>query len=378
MTDQQGVGPGARPSYWDYIRVEELLSLQSGLGASDADLTDDEVRFIVIHQIDELWFKLGLRELSAARDVFRPARVAETDLASAVAALRRVALIFRLATHHFELMETMRTQQYLRFRDKLAPASGFQSAQMRELEILLGLEDDQRIPFGHESSYVDALRGSSGDDSPAFRRVQARRADRPTLKEAIYAWLYRTPIDASSPDDDGDDSAVARFLDDFLARHRDGQQVRMQQWIGSQAIGAEDRARLEQRFEAELEQAARYLQADDADASDRPKVRRMRAAILFIDLNRQLPLLAWPAEIIDALAETEQSMLVFRQRHARMVERVIGRRVGTGGSDGVAYLDKTALEYRVFREIWAARTLLLPPELSPPVGEPSFYGYAAP
>jgi tryptophan 2,3-dioxygenase len=69
-------------------------------------------------------------------------------------------------------------------------------------------------------------------------------------------------------------------------------------------------------------------------------------------------------------------MLAFRQRHARMVERVIGRRVGTGGSDGVAYLDQTALKYRVFTEIWAARTLLLPKDLCPPVADPAWYGLA--
>ena len=65
---------------------------------------------------------------------------------------------------------------------------------------------------------------------------------------------------------------------------------------------------------------------------------------------------------------------MFCQRHARMVERVIGRRVGTGGSDGVDYLDRTALAYRVFREIWAARTLLLRSELDPPVEHADFYG----
>ena len=67
-------------------------------------------------------------------------------------------------------------------------------------------------------------------------------------------------------------------------------------------------------------------------------------------------------------------MLIFRQRHARMVERVIGRRVGTGGSAGVEYLDQTALTYRVFKEIWAARTLLLDPERTPQVLNKDFYG----
>ena len=72
----------------------------------------------------------------------------------------------------------------------------------------------------------------------------------------------------------------------------------------------------------------------------------------------------------------EQALVIFRQRHARMVERVIGRRVGTGGSDGVDYIDQTALKYRVFTEIWSARTLLLPPDLCPKVSDPSFYDLA--
>jgi tryptophan 2,3-dioxygenase len=85
-------------------------------------------------------------------------------------------------------------------------------------------------------------------------------------------------------------------------------------------------------------------------------------------------LLSWPGEILDSVLEAEQAMLVFRQRHARMVERVIGRRVGTGGSAGVEYLDSTALRYRVFKEVWRTRTMLLDPELAPRARNPAFYG----
>jgi tryptophan 2,3-dioxygenase len=119
-------GPGGRPtSYWDYIRVEELLALQNGIARSDAELADDEVRFIVIHQIDELWFKLVLRELVTARNLFAQRPVPEDALAGAVNSLRRITICFELASQHFRLMETMQTQDYLRFRDKLNPASGF-------------------------------------------------------------------------------------------------------------------------------------------------------------------------------------------------------------------------------------------------------------
>ena len=105
--------------------------------------------------------------------------------------------------------------------------------------------------------------------------------------------------------------------------------------------------------------------------------RRVRAAILFIESYRALPLLSWPREILDRVVEAEQALLVFRQRHARMVERVIGRRTGTGGSAGVEYLDKTAVEYRIFKDIWAVRTVLLPVEDVPPLRDPAFYGFGA-
>jgi len=364
-----------RPTnYWDYIRVEELLQLQSGTATSEQQLTNDEVRFIVIHQIDELWFKLVLRELTAARDLFALRPVPENALAGAVASLRRVTICFELAAQHFRLMETMRTQDYLLFRDKLNPASGFQSAQMREIEILLGLPDGDRIPLGNEGSYVEALKSHDGSPSPALRRVQRRQQDRPTLKAAVDAWLHRTPIHGSHPDDPGDEQVVARFIERYLAGHETLCQRAMDHAVAVQALTASDQERLRARYRGQLQGARRHLRAEDVPPASQAFVRRLRAAILFVDSNHTLPLLSWPGKIIDGLIECEQTMLAFRQRHARMVERVIGRRVGTGGSDGVAYLDQTALKYRVFTEIWAARTLLLPPDLCPTIEDPSFYG----
>lgn len=366
-----------RPTYWDYIRVEELLSLQGGLEGDENALGDDEVRFLVIHQVDELWFKLALREIAGARDLFRKEPVPESEVASAVAALRRVRILFELAADHFRLMETMRTQDYLRFRDKLSPASGFQSAQMREIEILLGLEDDQRLAFGEEDSYLRALEGPDGN-SPALERVRRRLRDRPTLKEAVYAWLGRTPIRGSYPKDPGDEEVVAGFVEDFLACHEAavGDQIRSAAAV--QALTPADEQRLRERYTREIAGARAFLRGEDVkDDRERVRVRRLRAAILFLESYRRLPLLSWPAEVVDGLLAAEQALLIFRQRHARMVERVIGRRVGTGGSEGVAYLDETALRYRVFRELWAARTLILPPERTPELREREFYGLLA-
>ena len=79
---------------------------------------------------------------------------------------------------------------------------------------------------------------------------------------------------------------------------------------------------------------------------------------------------------IDSFVELEQAMLLFRTHHARMVERMIGRRMGTGGSSGVDYLDATT-KYRVFVDLWAVRTLLIKRDALPVLEHPDFYGFSS-
>jgi tryptophan 2,3-dioxygenase len=359
-------------TYWDYIKVEELVSLQGGLEASDEGLDNDEVMFITIHQIDELWLKLALRELVSVRDLFKQERVPEQSLSSAVRGLRRMALLFGLVAEHFPLMETMTTRDYLAFRDKLSPASGFQSAQLREIELLMGLSDEQRIPLGHEGTYMRALRAPDGNESPASRRVEKRRGDLPTLKDAIEAWLYRTPIQGSTPEQPGDAETVQRFVDAYCAAQ--AREVDLATGLAvHDALTERDVERLKERYAKEKAGARAFLEASDQPEEARRRVSRVRAALVFIESYRELPLLAFPREVIDAIVALEQSFVIFRQRHARMVERVIGRRVGTGGSAGVDYLDQTALRYRIFHDVWATRTLLVRKDALPPVETPEAY-----
>ncbi|MGE0792234.1 MAG: tryptophan 2,3-dioxygenase family protein [Sandaracinaceae bacterium] len=362
-------------TYWDYIRVEDLLGLQGGLEADDSGLENDEVMFITVHQIDELWFKLAIRELVRVRDLFKRPRVPEQALSNAVRGIRRIALLFHQVASHFALMETMTTRDYLAFRDKLSPASGFQSAQMREIEILMGLDDEKRIPLGHEGSYLTALKNPDGTESAASSRVARRLADRPTLKEAIDEWLFRTPIDGSHPDEPGDEATVARFVDRYLAAHA-GELDRASLYAQHDALTDADRVRLKARYEGERESAAAFLRAEDLDEPERRRRSRIRAALVLIEGYRELPLLAWPRQIVDGLVELEQAFVIFRQRHARMVERVIGRRTGTGGSAGVDYLDQTALRYRVFGDVWAVRTLQIRRAALPALEGESAYGIA--
>ncbi len=370
--------PGSPTTYWDFIKIEQLLALQSGIAEHEAPGVEhnDEVMFIVIHQIDELWFKLAIRELVAIRDLFKGEHVPEQSLANAVRGLRRTVLLFGQAAQHFALMETLTTRDYLAFRDKLSPASGFQSAQLREIEILMGLESADRIPLGHED-YLRALQNADGSESPASQRVRARLADLPTLRQAIHAWLHRTPIDGSVPSDPDDDERVRAVIERFLAAHARevaGTRAKAMEF----ALTEQDRERIGKRYEKEIAGARAYLLADDLEGADEPTRRRrsrIRAALLFIESYRELPLLSWPREVIDAIVALEQAFVIFRQRHARMVERVIGRRTGTGGSAGVDYLDQTALQYRVFRDVWAVRTLLLRQAALPELERPDYYGF---
>jgi tryptophan 2,3-dioxygenase len=352
-------------TYWDYIKVEELTALQRGIAASDTELSNDEVLFITVHQIDELWFKLALRELVSVRNLFAQPRVPEQSMASAARGLRRMALLFHQVAQHFALMETMTTRDYLAFRDKLSPASGFQSAQLREIEILMGLRDEDRISLGHEQSYMQALKDNKGQESPASKRVEARLADTPTLRDALDEWLYRTPIQGSTPDMPGDAEAVQRFIDLYCEAHAREVDAAAKLAV---PLGSQDAERLAQRFAKEKQAARAFLEcAEDKRRS------RIRAALVFIESYRELPLLAWPREVIDTIVALEQSFVIFRQRHARMVERVIGRRTGTGGSSGVDYLDQTALKYRIFNDVWAVRTLLIRESALPPVERADAY-----
>ncbi|MEM7243690.1 MAG: tryptophan 2,3-dioxygenase family protein [Acidobacteriota bacterium] len=361
-------------AYWEYIRVEEILAQQGGLEKNESALANDEVLFIVIHQIEELWMKLVIRELVAARNLFAQEFVPDDAMASAVRGIDRVTEILKHAASHLGLMETMTTRDYLDFRDKLHPASGFQSAQMREMEILLGLEMKDRLALGSES-YLQALRHHDGSESPASRRVAARMEDTPSLREAIDSWLHRTPIDGSRPGEPNDEEIVTSFIDRYCEAARTESES-----LGKTAAGfaltEQDAQRLLDRYAREASGARAHLMAEDVeDEADRPRIRRQRAALLFIESYRELPLLAWPRAVLDAIVALEQAFVMFRQRHARMVERIIGNRTGTGGSAGVAYLDRTALEYRVFRDLWVTRTLLVRKDALPPLRNTSSYGF---
>jgi tryptophan 2,3-dioxygenase len=158
---------GRRLSYGSYLTLPELLSLQRTLTGAH-----DELLFIVIHQVYELWFKLLLFELEAARTAMT---AGETYWASHH--LRRVSAIEEVLVAQIDVLNTMRPQDFLDFRSVLAPASGFQSVQFREIEYLSGLRD---------RTYLDRLELTDEE-----RGRLERRLNEPSLWDAFCTLLER-------------------------------------------------------------------------------------------------------------------------------------------------------------------------------------------
>lgn len=345
-------------TYWKYLRLEELLALQTGL-ADEASLQPDEFHFIIVHQVFELWFKSIIHELNVARDQLSASSVPEERIPFVVHHLRRINEVLNQAIDHFDVVETIDPQDFLDFRDKLAPASGFQSYQYREIEILLGVEENPPPNYGR---WIRDLERSA-NVMPEAQRIKERIDDTrscPSLLTSLRRWLYRTPIDWSYPDDQGDGAIVGAFIERYI----EASESLQKRVLEAQGSDIEARRLL---VASHMENVRRFLSAESEPAQERSETMRVRAALLFIESYRELPLLAWPRALIDTVVVLEERWLLWKQRHARMVERIIGHRVGTGGTSGVSYLEPPN-EYRIFADLWQIRSILLPktdrPELA--------------
>jgi tryptophan 2,3-dioxygenase len=167
-------------TYADYLNLPELLSLQHLL--SDPPV-HDELLFIVVHQAYELWFRQLLFEAESVRD-----RLFAGDTQRARHYLKRIHAIERVLIEHIEVLETMSPQDFLDFRDHLAPASGFQSAQFRELEFISGLKDER---------FLEDLAAS-----PEERERLERRLEEPTLWDGFCALLDANGLPMPADDEE--------------------------------------------------------------------------------------------------------------------------------------------------------------------------------
>jgi tryptophan 2,3-dioxygenase len=156
-------------TYGSYLHVDELLSLQTP--RSDGP-EHDELLFIVIHQVYELWFKEILHEIDRASVLLEAG-----DAHRAQHTLKRILTILKVLVAQLDILETMTPLEFLTFRERLEAASGFQSDQFRQLEFALGRKSRAAI-------------ARFGEDTRARRALEARFA-RPTLWDAFLRLLVR-------------------------------------------------------------------------------------------------------------------------------------------------------------------------------------------
>ncbi len=258
MPSEYGKNP--RLSYNKYLRVPELLELQTTLSEPTSH---DEQLFIIIHQTYELWFKQVLHEVDASIGWLREGRAFRVNHS-----LRAVTAIEKIIVSQIHILESMAQIGFLEFRDKLNPASGFQSMQFRELEFVSGQKDEKILEFFKFDDF-------------AYERLKAR-FDEPSLGDEFWALLGRQGF--------------------TVAEHAD-------------------------RVQAIVE------------ILTHPE----KYADLFI--------------MQDLLIEHDEYIGLWRYHHVLMVERMLGMKRGTGGSEGVGYL-MTTLTKRFFPELWEARTHL--------------------
>jgi tryptophan 2,3-dioxygenase len=176
---------GGRLTYGSYLQLAGLLDSQHLQSDPPAH---DELLFITVHQVYELWFQQLLHEAETARDA-----VFAGEAWWAQHLLSRMHVVERVLVHQIEVLETMTPQDFLQFRQKLAPASGFQSVQYRELEFLSGAKDE---------SFVRRFRGLTDEETARLRR----RLDEPSLWDAFVHYVRGRGLPA------GDDEEMTSSL----------------------------------------------------------------------------------------------------------------------------------------------------------------------
>ncbi len=342
--------------YGDYLQLEKILSAQALESSKHGETVHDEMLFIVVHQAYELWFKQIIWELDSVREVFGQGIVDETDMGTVVARLRRIRTIQDLLLDQITVLETMTPLDFLEFRDYLFPASGFQSAQFRILENKFGVRPKDRLLLAG-AEYTARL-------SEADRvRVKAAEAE-PSLFDLVEQWLERTPFL-----DRGD----FRFWEAYRSAVQRRIEADRQVVEANPNLTEEERKVQLDEFERTMKQFEALFDADryalELDSGRMRLSHRAFQAAVFITLYRDQPALHEPHRLLELLMDIDEAFTAWRYRHAQMALRMIGRRIGTGGSAGAKYLEKAAERSKVFEDLLNLATFLVPRKDRPALPE---------
>ncbi|MFK7799530.1 MAG: tryptophan 2,3-dioxygenase [Aureispira sp.] len=322
--------------YGDYLGLNKILNAQFPESEARQVEAHDEMLFIIVHQAYELWFKQIMHELNSIMGIFASERVNDNTPALQIAVHRtnRIVEIWKLLVAQVDVLETMTPMDFLDFRDLLTPASGFQSVQFRELEAKLGLEMEQRHQQRH---YEHQLRPEDVEQVHKMEREVS-------FVQLLEEWLVRAPFwDNHYWDAFKEENGLEGELHPFWTYYRQVYQEGL--------VDAERKAIAMTDFD--------QLFLDDNGGGQRLSAKAMRV-VLFITLYRDYPLLQMPYQLLSKWLEIDELMANWRYRHMSMVRRMIGMRVGTGGSSGAKYLKGAMEKHHIFSDLARVTTYLTP------------------
>lgn len=333
--------------YSDYLQLDSLLESQKPKSEEYGYHAHEEMLFIIVHQAYELWFKQILHEVDSITKMFHDDTVDENNIGIAVSRLERVTEIQKLLIEQLRVLETMTPLDFLEFRDFLIPASGFQSFQFRLIENKLGLSDEKRLQYNNVD-YLNTL-------SEKHRELIMETVKTPSLFELVEKWLERTPFLNSG-----------NFS--FWASYKEAVEKMLE---GDRNIIMENNTLTEKKREFQLK--AIELNRENFEAlfdenkhnelvkeGKRHLSNKAMLAAIFINLYRDEPILHMPFNFLNQLVEVDELFTTWRYRHALMVHRMIGAKIGTGGSSGHQYLMATVDKHRIFTDLFNLSTYLIP------------------
>ncbi len=333
--------------YQKYLQIDKLLSAQELRSDKLNDHAHDEMLFIIIHQAYELWFKQIIYEIESVRDDLSADQVDEKNIGKIIYKLDRVVKILKLLIEQVDIIETISPMDFLDFRDYLFPASGFQSFQFRKVEVLLGLEDDHRVLYNDEPYY----KAFQPKEQKKIRSIE--KDD--TLKNNLLKWLERIPFLQF------DEFTFIKKYKEALNKMLDAEKAAINRSVYLDEKQKAGRLQMlgntHTYYRTVLDEDYHDEQVEKGNLSFSYKAT---LAALFIKLYRDEPILHLPNMLLDKVREIDEYLIAWRHRHAQMVLRMLGNKMGTGGSSGHKYLSKTAEKHHIFSDIHNISTLMIP------------------
>lgn len=351
-TSGLGVGNAGRGTlrYSDYLHLDQLLGCQRPLSFAKGNPCHDEMLFITIHQTYELWFKQLIFELDSVRSILAELNIGEKLISLALHRLGRIREIQKLLNDQIKVLDTMMPQEFLEFRDYLFPASGFQSLQFRLFEVKLGVSPEQRL----NARWILNV-------PPADQEVIREAQQEPSLFDYVERWLRNIPFR---------EFRGYNFQSSYEVAVTKMFQIERDQIMSSIEQG-QQRTQLLANLDTTMLNFQSVYCRDVHEQFIKSRKRRMgfraTSASLMIMLYQDEPMLQLPARFLKTLIDVDEQMNQWRYNHAQMVHRMIGIKVGTGGSLGHSYLKQTIDSQRVFEDLANLSTLLIPRRLLPPL-----------